>query len=130
MEFDNEIIIVTAALVELSKRFGLGGNWLLVLSIVIGSSLAALSKYATDFYNDNLPILIAGLVASGLYEIVTKSGVGIAERIAKILECAYGNSPRIINIGDGICNFRYVIGLCQCYWWLYSLESWIHIRHT
>lgn len=79
---DKELLLVTAALVQLLKTvLNVDGKWVVLSSVVVGSGLAALQQFAPEVYAQALPIIITGLVASGLYDLAVGAGRGALSRL-------------------------------------------------
>ena len=78
---NEQLLLVTAALVQFLKNFGVAGNWSMIAALLIGSGLAAAERYWPAFTTDALPILITGLVAAGLYDLAKSAGRGAIDRI-------------------------------------------------
>ena len=77
------LVLVVLGIVEWSKRLGVSGKWLLVLSMLVGVVLGVLYQISLAIPTDFAAGLVRalwiglGLVASGVYDAVrSAAGVG------------------------------------------------------
>lgn len=79
---DEQLIAVTISLVALVKKLtDLDGKLVVLISFVVGGILAGVKQYLPEFYDQNLAILLTGLVASGVYTVAKGAGTGVIDRI-------------------------------------------------
>jgi len=61
--------LVVLGIVELSKRLGITGNWLLVEALLVGTAYGLLLQFAPTTLTQLTEALLYGLTAAGIYDL-------------------------------------------------------------
>ena len=75
-----QLVALTIAVVEGVKQFNLPERVNMVITVLVGSGLAAIAEFAPTAWIRIMPILMVGLAAAGLYSIGKRAGNAVLSR--------------------------------------------------